>query len=437
MNSTRKQLDDLLSFLDTYSVLLNHHSVDFFVADTFHLLPEEWKFLKTEKLQHLLEMASYGRVQKNWPQSLQLFVESSRSLGLQRSPVAPCEAKPLKQLVKIGMDPKKILEVSIMADCIHNLAQEHKVSHIVDLGAGQGYLDQCLAYQYGHAVIGVDDSHIQTKGALKNKQIILRANESKHCTGMLYHINSRVETTDTFVDIVGKIQDYISTPDPSYLLCGLHTCGDLAPSMLRQFVIGDAKVVVNVGCCYNHLTESESMKDSHSVNHHGFPMSQYLTSRQVHLGYSTRMTATQATSRWAKEEQESLTNFTKHAWRAMLQVAILSVDPSLSSQRISVGKLGRKAFKDGFVGYCEAAFEKLKIPLPSKDTLLNIESMYSPRINEVAVFWTLRAMMGEAIESIILLDRYLYLLEHNITCQLVPLFPQKDSPRNIAIIGIK
>jgi hypothetical protein len=437
MDSTKKQLDALLLFLETYSVLLEQHSVDFFVADTFQLLPEEWKFLRNEKLEHLLEMASYGRIPNHWPRSLQVFVETSRSLGLDRSADAVNEPKPLSQLVKIGMDPKKVIEVSIMADCIHKLAKDHNISHIVDLGAGQGYLDQCLVYQYGHTVIGVDDSHVQTQGALKHKQIIQRANESKHCAGKLYHINSRVETTDTFEDILRKVNDHITIPNPSYLLCGLHTCGDLASSMLRQFVIGDAKVVVNVGCCYNHLTEVDFEERANPVEHPGFPMSQYLKSRRVQLGYSTRMTATQATSRWAKDVSTSLSNFTKHAWRAMLQVAILTADPSMSSQQITVGKLGRKAFKEGFIGYCRAAFQKLKIAMPSIETLMSIESNYSARVNEVAVFWTLRAMMGESIESIILLDRYLYLLEHNITSQLLALFPQQDSPRNMVIIGVK
>ena len=41
------------------------------------------------------------------------------------------------------------------------------------------------------------------------------------------------------------------------LLTGLHTCGDLAPSMLRIFCVNDSiKALCNVGCCY-HLIEEE------------------------------------------------------------------------------------------------------------------------------------------------------------------------------------
>lgn len=42
------------------------------------------------------------------------------------------------------------------------------------------------------------------------------------------------------------------------LLIGLHTCGDLAPIILRNFVSNpDAQVLVNVGCCYHKLNNGE------------------------------------------------------------------------------------------------------------------------------------------------------------------------------------
>ena len=47
-------------------------------------------------------------------------------------------------------------------------------------------------------------------------------------------------------------------PEPSYLQpqAGLHTCGDLAPTMLRSFTEwGQVRAFCGVGCCYNLLTQ--------------------------------------------------------------------------------------------------------------------------------------------------------------------------------------
>ena len=40
------------------------------------------------------------------------------------------------------------------------------------------------------------------------------------------------------------------------MITGLHTCGNLATSILKLFVSNsDAKIMCNVGCCYNHIDE--------------------------------------------------------------------------------------------------------------------------------------------------------------------------------------
>ncbi len=44
------------------------------------------------------------------------------------------------------------------------------------------------------------------------------------------------------------------------MLTGLHTCGDLAPSMMRIFLANEnARILCNVGCCYHLLNEEFSL----------------------------------------------------------------------------------------------------------------------------------------------------------------------------------
>lgn len=85
-----------------------------------------------------------------------------------------------------------------------------------------------------------------------------------------------------------------------FMMVGLHTCGDLAPSMLRIFQSNPSMhCLCNVGCCYHHVTEEFAKKDEWDREHSGvkmgssfgFPMSDYLREKKVALGRDARMTA--------------------------------------------------------------------------------------------------------------------------------------------------
>lgn len=55
---------------------------------------------------------------------------------------------------------------------------------------------------------------------------------------------------------------YTCEPGQQLMLTGLHTCGNLAPSILRIFVANpDTRVLCNVGCCYNLLDEEFTISD--------------------------------------------------------------------------------------------------------------------------------------------------------------------------------
>lgn len=66
-------------------------------------------------------------------------------------------------------------------------------------------------------------------------------------------------------------------PGLDFLLTGLHTCGNLAPSTLRLFVANPAaSVVCNVGCCYHLLREDfwlDAAGDSKGATRNFLPFS--------------------------------------------------------------------------------------------------------------------------------------------------------------------
>ncbi|KAJ3253424.1 hypothetical protein HK103_000693 [Boothiomyces macroporosus] len=457
-----KQLvQELIRFKQEYDWLLSNHAVDFFYCDFWNSkVPPDWHVLEECNTQELINLASFGETKAGWPFTLQEFVRKCKSLVLPRDPsISDLQdlinnSPELDKLITYGSEKKKI-EVQALAAIIHHFTINSEATHIIDMGAGQGYLDACLAYQYNHTVVGVDDSTIQTCGAQFNLNRIEKVLKKRaDITGKVMHVNSRVEPGELLADILGKIQGEenlrdIIQDDQSWILCGLHTCGDLASTMLRQFTKGDASALINVGCCYNHLSEECSkpplLHQTETPKDYGFPMSKFIESQGFTLGYSTRMTACQATCRWAYEYETSVENFKKHSWRAMLQVVLTKskcfkdIDPST----ITIGRLGRGAFKHGFKEYCIKAIQKLGLPYPTEDldenTINEVEELYSCKMFQVSVVWTLRAMMAEAIESLILLDRVLF-LEESQSCKdiwLAPIFKQLDSPRNMVIVATR
>lgn len=84
-----------------------------------------------------------------------------------------------------------------------------------------------------------------------------------------------------------------------FILVGLHTCGDLAPTMLQVFAKSEQIVALaSVGCCYMKLTTSSSPQEEHchlakltprDHRFEGYPMSNFLkTSPRHFLSYEAR-----------------------------------------------------------------------------------------------------------------------------------------------------
>jgi len=72
------------------------------------------------------------------------------------------------------------------------------------------------------------------------------------------------------------------------------------------------------------------------------------------------------------------------------------------------------------------------------------EELSDPKISaqlelwwEVVTFYTLRLAMAPIIETVILLDRCLFLYEKDLDSLMIPLFDPLMSPRNQVILAVK
>lgn len=109
-------------------------------------------------------------------------------------------------------------------------------------------------------------------------QSIFLSNDSTLCESE--HLG-RPDLADTDVNVLSQIKSTNSEGNAVFTLIGLHTCGDLGPTILRLFIrCREAKVLALVGCCYMKMQYVQPIKELDMMNFHeaGFPMSDWVKS---------------------------------------------------------------------------------------------------------------------------------------------------------------
>ena len=311
--------------------------------------------------------------------------------------------------------------------------------------------------------------------------------------GSIQYIESIIQNGD-LSKVIPQIQNFRPLDpgpcDPQLLVISLHSCGNLLHHGLRSIISNPSvKAVAMVGCCYNLMTERLGPstyklpclrnpnprldKASTDCDPHGFPMSERLATYQhthgegIRLNITARMMAVQAPQNWTPEDSEAF--FTRHFYRALLQRIFLDRGvvgrPTTCAEEAGSGSprgwtgaghpiiLGslRKSCYASFLAYVRGAMEKLRddpIQGPrittimgnlTNDDIVNYEERFNSKKKELSVVWSLMAFSAGVVESIIVLDRWLYLKEQDIVkeCWVEAIFDYKQSPRNLVVVGIK
>jgi hypothetical protein len=210
--------------------------------------------------------------------------------------------------------------------------------------------------------------------------------------------------------------------------------------------------------------------------------------RGIRLNITARMMAVQAPYNWGREDSELF--FTRHFYRALLQrifmdrgvVSAPTSDDSIvggsanghsskvnwtppngrgpglssdgTSTPLTIGTLRRFAYND-FRTYVRAAISKLTTPntfcevdpefIRSKmdgltdEDIWRYEEQYAEKKKELSVMWSLMAYSAGVVESLMVVDRWLWLKEQDgiDKAWVEPVFEYKFSPRNLVVVGIK
>lgn len=282
---------------------------------------------------------------------------------------------------------------------------------------------------------------------------------------------------------------------PPLMTVSLHSCGNLTHHALRSILNPSVKAVAAIGCCYNLLTERlgpltykhPQLRPLHprlvatgtAYDPQGFPMSKRLedyewidddqnVSRGIRMNITARMMAVQAPQNWGKADSEAF--FTRHFYRALLQKVLLDhgvvKQASLPSEQpdntepaaepevdppLIVGSLRKSAF-ESFPAYVTAALARLtaegalngrQIAEKTRDIDAGISSAYENdfgfRRKHLALIWSLMAFSAGVVESLIAVDRWLWLREQPSVGEawVETVFDYSISPRNLCVVGLK
>ncbi|XP_071509881.1 probable methyltransferase-like protein 25 [Diadema antillarum] len=264
-------------------------------------------------------------------------------------------------------------------------------------------------------------------------------------SGAFVSLTGYVDEETDIGDILGSDQEasHFDLTEP-FMMVGLHTCGNLAPSMLRIFVANPRiQCLCGVGCCYHHVTEEFAKTDEWDREHpgvemgtsYGFPMSNWLRERHFALGRGARMTACMAAERVAAGDSLNVKGL---FYRAVLQV-ICKEHYVIPTRKQVIGKLAPKC--KTFLEYTRRALKKLGLDESklSDCVIEGYEERYRPFYRNLEAYNQLRASLAPSIEALILLDRLAYLREQpNVQmASIVPLFDPVTSPRCYAILAVK
>ena len=173
-----------------------------------------------------------------------------------------------------------------------------------------------------------------------------------------------------------------------------------------------------------------------------FPLSNYLLKNYSPgtfcLSYLSKELSCHAIETYTKrlQSKEESDKLKVHCYRALLELLIQETKPELKHSALkSVPKCHLMPFKE----YALKATKMLDvyIDLEGEKVQIRTEMLLREWWWKVVVFYSLRLFFAPVIETVILLDRSIFLLEKGQDSCLVPIFDPLISPRNHVLLSLK
>ncbi|XP_048144994.1 methyltransferase-like protein 25B isoform X1 [Corvus hawaiiensis] len=468
----QRRAADIIRLLTLYRPLLDAFIIDFFTEDLWAQLPPAWQpaLASASPAQLAGLLRGHGGPGAAWPLSLLAFAAAARALAFPRgcpggSPRPPCQSSHLHPLLRRHVKPKKQHEIQRLGKLLQRLSQATSCERVVDIGAGQGHLSRFLAFGLGLSVTAVESDGRLSGLAERFDQELLQElgkmrglghqRPPRRCRNPPVHpLTPRAPRhVAGRLDPAAPWREFLLPPDPPgpgsaaqnplggpggsedggrVLLTGLHACGDLGPALLCHFARSPAVAAVALaGCCYMKLSTAPQPPGCPL----GYPLSASVAALPGHqLSYRAREAACHALEEYEGRLRGGSAHLRAHCYRAVLESLIRTADPGKRHLGLQPG---RKAHALGFPQYAHlglplAGLDPAGVPLDSGAVGAMLEQQH-----KVVAFCTLGQLLAPVVETLILLDRLLYLREQGFHCALVPLFNPRFSPRNLVLVAAR
>lgn len=451
---------------------------DFYVAEYWNRLPQSFKSLEMgSTYENVAEALLVSEISSDFNRKLVLPLsllavkkleetfcisrrhyksDDFRQITLEMSSYKQKSSKEkLQTELQKRVKPKKLHEIQKMVKICTNTSQTSNVRTIIDFGSGLGHLSRHLQYN-----LGLDMTCIEQNGCLINEAKRIDKNlETKflkytqNCDidtpGRIFHIEKRLQNEYDFHDILTSIKNNFNPmkglTSPKLGLIGLHPCGDLAVLLLKSFLKSDeVKFLKIVGCCYMKLTtETTHLMEGRvpmvlNAHEFSFPLSSYVSSLGRHLydlSYEALESAAHAKEKYLNDLLQKQHEFYKiNSYRAAIEAIIVKYWPE---KRHSGLKNVRYDGTLSFSQYCKKAVSGLEIHIPDEDITSQETKQKLKKWKRVAIFYLIRLALSPFVESVLLYDRQLFLMENGCQCDVEQVFDPLISPRCHVMSAIK
>ncbi|XP_037357075.1 methyltransferase-like protein 25B isoform X2 [Talpa occidentalis] len=430
----RRLAVNLTRVLALYRSILDAYIIEFFTDNLWGTLPCSWQEaldgLNPPQLATLLlgmpgegEVVRYRSV---WPLALLALKSTASALAFTRKPgfrtpsefqENPSQSSRLTAPFRKHVRPKKQHEIRRLGELVKKLSELTGCTQIVDVGSGQSIEgDQRLVERAQH----LDRELLQAleKEEKRNPQVVQTGPRLSP-----YHVVRWVDPTTLCEELLLPLEN----PPPSgvrLLLTGLHACGDLSVALLRHFsCCPEVVALASVGCCYMKLSDPG-----------GYPLSQWVAKLPGNeLPYRLREGACHALEEYAERLQKAGPGLRTHCYRAALETVIRHAQPEL--QRPGVQGIPR-VHELKIEEYVQRGLQRVGLD-PQLPLNLAALQAHQAQENRVVAFFSLALLLAPLVETLILLDRLLYLQEQGFHAELLPIFSPELSPRNLVLVATK
>ncbi|KAF3927768.1 hypothetical protein ABW21_db0209548 [Orbilia brochopaga] len=308
------------------------------------------------------------------------------------------------------------------------------ITHLVDFGSGQSYLSRILAsppHNLNLVAVESKASNIEAGKALDARAGLEAISQAKTLKETLDDTKQDDEKKGSIL----YVQHMIKDESMEEVLEALDTTKESSPDTVRM---DPGLMIISLHSCGNLI--------HHALN--------------ALLGNDQVKAVAVAPRNWTAETSTDF--FKRHFYRALLQRIFYDHNILRATEPLVIGSLRKGAYTD-FYEYVTSAIKKILdaatgpdactgvsegvkdrirnsgLDLITRETVADYETKYADGLKQLSVMWTLMAFCAGCVESLIVVDRWCYLMESG-KCRAVRVesaFNYAVSPRNLVIVGLK